>query len=432
MRWVAALLLVGLIGASGCDGGPQGTARIQSRIHAPDRPVAPSPLPRGWFVLQAALNRSPSPSPELTRVYARSTTSIPDASVATGVGEEPNIGVPAPRTNVDIHGTSGVLGRRDGWTVVTWEPAADLPVYIAARGLGRASVLRLARAARYRERDHSLRIPDDALPDGFGLRAAAPIGPEGPIPSREQVMLVDGTGAKRITLDAFRGSAAAGAVARFWALDGGAPLVFDRTRVRRVGTTTVLARGSVSPGRLDAILEQTRPLGTAEWDALRARVLELPLTAFLTSPRQPGAGPPVLLGGVVGEQRWGVSITFGPGPADRGIFVFTMHEVLEADRGVTGGGGGTSADLAAPIASVGGGSFSGGDMGELLAGIAPAATAELRIEPAGSPTSLATLGPVGPDPSHRWYAAYLPGTNAPVTLVALDASGHELARRAGG
>lgn len=390
--------------------------------------MAPKSLPDDWFVAQASVDRTPSHGGQWTRIYARTAASIPDASVATGVGEEPDIGVPEPRDRVDLGATRGVMGRRKGWYVVTWQPAPDIPVYVAARGMTRDQVLDLARAARFREADGSLRLAPNVLPAGFELQASAPIGPLGPTPRREVVALVDGTGAHRVTLDAFSGGAAVREVARFWALDGGAPLGGGRTRSRLLGDTVVLARGGADARGLEAILDGVGVVDDGEWRALRARVLDLPLTAFLTPSLQPGAGQPVMLGGVVDGQRWGVSITAGPGPVG-GSYASFSHMVLDPDGMLAGGANGGAIDLSAPMRSLGGGTFGGGrGAGAVGVGVVPARTETLRVEVPGQQPATATLGPVGPDPSHRWYAVYLPGVTTPTTIVALDASGTEIAR----
>jgi hypothetical protein len=82
------------------------------------------------------------------------------------------------------------------------------------------------------------------------------------------------------------------------------------------------------------------------------------------------------------------------------------------------------------IVTITGANFSGGGVdGSLVVGAAPAAAAGVRLQPGSAPPVDATLGPPGPDAAHRYFSSFLANAQGKVAAVALDAAGHELARK---
>jgi hypothetical protein len=67
-------------------------------------------------------------------------------------------------------------------------------------------------------------------------------------------------------------------------------------------------------------------------------------------------------------------------------------------------------------------------LGLVAAGVAPVTTTRIRFDPEGTTPVEGMLGPTGPDPGHRYVAAFVPRYAAMlIPAIALDDSGTDVA-----
>jgi hypothetical protein len=269
-------------------------------------------------------------------------------------------------------------------------------------------------------------VPKAGLPSGFTQVASAPIGPDYGPSTAEQTTIVKADGSSVISTRVMTAGRGAEALVRFWAAQralrgdaGSDQRTITRAAVHARGGTLVVASGPVSQATLAKIVGSAKPVDDAAWQAFRARVLELPAAAVLLS--RP-ARDAVVIDGRTAATRWALSID----PSG-----MTLATVIAAEGWSGGGGGGPpDPDLSAPIVTLGGFSTTGpGFSGMFVVGAAPVATSTVRLQ-AGSAAPLeAVVGPPGPDSRHRYIAAFVDDVAGRIVAVALDASGHELARK---
>jgi hypothetical protein len=315
----------------------------------------------------------------------------------------------------------GRLARNGDFVWVTWSgDSSDTVDVVAARGLDDDAVITAARAAHV-SGDRAAAIAASALPDGVTrLVNNAGINPDDTYPA-ENVILVDATGDRRITVDVFAATAVERAFTRFWvdqASRRGSGAAPAHAVMAANDGHAVVARGDVPASVLRVVVASFASVDDAGWQAFRARVAELPVAAFFPQDAQATGA---VLDGATGDTRWAVGW-------DRGSATPTAWNMILTPDGTQGGGGGGIADSGLPdVASSG--SIIAHD-GMLLAGIVPAAAASARLEPAGRPAVDAVVGPLTPDGAHRYVAVWIPGLDGTASIVVRDAAGAVIAQRA--
>ena len=384
---------------------------------------APTTVPPGWYVWGATAPAAGEQATGGFTFYARD--GAPGSGPVLAIGSMARDGFsglrdPSPRAVSGL--PSGRRARNGDVAWVTWlaPGGADVRV-VAARGLDDDAVVAAAKAARFPASGPPT-VGGDGVPDGLTkVVADAGIGPDTTYPA-EQIVLVDATGGRRVTLDVFTADRAERAFVQFWADQAGRRGSGSDARTRAVvvqrGSRTVVAQGAVDPAVLRALRRATTRTDDAGWEAFRSRVAELPVAAFFPQvDRATGA----VLDGASDGTRWAVGWDHGAAQPS------AWNMLLTAD-GTQGGGGTGLPDTGLPdVASSG--TILGHD-GMLFAGIVPAGAAVARFEPPGRAAVTATIGPLTPDGAHRYFAAWVPGLDGTSPLVVFDAAGAEIARRA--
>jgi hypothetical protein len=397
-------------------------ASTAAGVEAGSARYAPSTVPAGWYVWGATAPAAGEQATGGFTFYARDRA--PGSGPALAVGSMPRDGFSglrdaSPRAVRGL--ASGRRAHNGDVTWVTWLAPGGTDVrVVAARGLDDDAVVAAARAARFPTVGPPT-VGGTGVPDGLTrLVVDAGIGPDAAYPA-EQIVLVDGTGGHRITLDVFAADSAERAFVQFWADQeprrGNASGARTRAAVAQRDGHTVVARGAVDPAVLRALTRATSRTDDAGWEAFRARVADLPVAAFF--PQVDRANGAVLDGASAGT-RWAVGW-------DRGAAQPSAWNMLLTADGTQGGGGTGLPDTGLPDVASSGTILGHGGM--LFAGIVPATAAVARFEPVGHAPVTATVGPLTPDGAHRYFAAWVPGLDGTSPLVVFDAAGTEIARR---
>ena len=177
----------------------------------------PSAVPTGWYVSGATAPGAGEQATGGFTFYARDGAS--GSGPALAVGSMPRDGFsglrdPSPRAVSGL--ASGRLARNGEVTWVTWlAPGNDVRV-VAARRLDDDAVVAAAKAARF-PASGAPAVGSNGVPDGLTrVVADAGVGPDTTYPA-EQIVLVNATGAQRVTLDVFTADRAERAFVQFWA-----------------------------------------------------------------------------------------------------------------------------------------------------------------------------------------------------------------------
>jgi hypothetical protein len=387
---------------------------------------APEQLPDGWYVLQA---RPPDPAdtPAQTSTYYEGDGDRALAAISFGLSEygfenrlegkeRPVQGIP--------NGDHARIIRNDPWVWVFW-PAQDVEDtmnLVAARGLSDNEAIAAARAARIPARG-AVRIAARGLPSDLHRAAVAWVHPDTGPSGAEQITLVSSSGRARIEIKVSTAGRAVRAFHRFW-VDQFPRRDFRPPRravLREDGRQVVFVSGAARRSILQQLAGGTDRVDLDEWNAFRERVADVPVAALFPG----GSGDGVTLDGSVDGIRWGVRFETTQTALD------VSDVVINADGTSGGGSGGPLSDLPAGIVSIGTSTTSGGNgpEGTTAAGVAPAGTKIVRFEPPGKPPIEAVVAATGPDPTHVYFATFLPNLGGDLPVIALDANGNELARR---
>ncbi len=432
---VSTMLAVGGCGES--TPGAEGDRRTPTVTTAH---LAPTTIPAGWHVVQAAAHENPYPrgTPDAVLYPSAGWSGADDEPVlVVGTGDENA----APATDRDVGGfaaaagvdpdespfaTTGHLGHGRGWTYVTWY-LGDWFGFAAGRGLDEDVVLAAARATRaaraggFPVREAPSILPE-GTPEGFVPRARGWLTPT----PREELTLRRAAPFGELRIRVGRPDPEGAAFARAW-WHGGAP-AFSREgvteRARTVGDATVTVEGplagSVAGSVADAILDSVVPVSPAAWDALGRRVLDLPADVALA-----GCGPVShRFAGTDGARRWAIGLRLdSPFPDSCQVLVDATEGPLAA-----GGSSPLVGDPRAPVVRLGVGTMQGV---EFLAGGVPMATTRVVVERSDGPPVAAVLGAPAFDPPRRTFAVAIAASTLPsrtTSVVAYDAGGREIAR----
>lgn len=319
------------------------------------------------------------------------------------------------------------VGTDRAWTWAVWSGSGcECIAYVAGRELAEAEVVAAARSVRGEPGQLRPRIAPEGRPAGLEPLVAGPVHPQ----------LVEGLGDSQrtsyrtpvrdegIDLALTRSDPRLAWLLRFWIdagrlavpIDGEAPVAAVRYGEGIVSTATA-DPGVADEEDLFRLLDAVRPAASGEWAGLQERARDEADIAQLCSGLSP---PAAVLEGLVGAVRWGVAFDEQGGTCDVLLLPGRQFDSL----GQSGGGDEEPGLSVLPLF------ISGGDFdGVLITGDAPAGTATVRVEDAGRPPLEALLADRGDRPGERWYAAFLATSGIrPLTAVALDAQGRELAR----
>ena len=370
--------------------------------------------------------------------------------LAVGSGFHDNVPVfPTAKTpgfrTLDLDGRKVAVGRDRAWTWVTW----DLPDctdecqgYTAGRNLSEAELLAAARGATADRSEPA--IADGALPTGVSLLFRLRLDLDGLISPGDQFVswrVGDGGAVLRVAKDARVATAF-----RFW-VDGGPTRIRGQAgsrgtvgRLGEGGGAHLQARAWSEGGRAlvvlssrrsgeddDRFVRGLRSAGAGEWDRLRSRVLDIDSDTMIGDCYTPGE-PFTAVGRHEGRFRWAVGFRAG-----RQNQVATCEVILTPDRrSHSSGGGPRPAPGALSVSTMGIGGATD-PVGLFIMGGAPAGTTAVRVHVADGRTVDAELAGVGPSPGERYYAVFVEGDiRRKPAVAALDRSGAELARVAGG
>jgi hypothetical protein len=384
---------------------------------------APARIPAGWYVWGATAPEAGAVATGGFTFYAR--RAQPSSGPALAVGSLKRADGVSTLAATTPHAVSGLprgrLARNGDFVWVTWlGDSTDTVHVVAARGLDDDAVITAARSARVAG-DRPPAIDASGLPDGVTrLVSDAGVNPDDTYPA-ENVILVDGTDDRRITVDVFAATGGERAFTKFWVDqasrrgNGGAP---EHAVMAVRDGHVVVARGDVPASVLRAVVAPFAPVDEAGWDAFRGRVAALPVAAFFPQHAQATGA---VLDGATGDTRWAVGW-------DRGNATPTAWNMILTPDGTQGGGGAGVADAGLPDVASSGSIIA--HAGMLLAGIVPAAAASAQLQPAGRPAVDAVLGPLTPDGGHRYVAAWIPGLDGTAPIVVRDTSGAVIAQRA--
>jgi hypothetical protein len=410
---------------------PASAATSGDAAGAPNGPFVVS-VPRGWYVRGATLP-APQTFEQSFPLYARPGHLDPahDALLSTGFQGDGDVdqllGKKTPVPDLGENGLAGQLVRNGDWAWVTWSAVGGVDPLVAAHGLTDNQVIAAARATTVDpEGRDGPTIAKSGLPSGFDELAREPIGPDYGPPTAEQITLVKADGTSVISMRVIQAGARARAMVQFWAAQralrgdpGSDQRRINRAAVRARGDTVIVASGPTSQSTLTKIVGSAKSVDDAAWQAFRRRVLELPVSALVVSTPVRDA---VVLDGRTATTRWAISI-------DPSGMTFAMVVTADGSSGL-GGGGASAPDLTRPIVTLSGYSTAGpGFSGMFVVGAAPVATSTVRLQAGSAAPFEAVLGPPGPDSRHRYFSAFVDDVAGKVAAVALDAAGHEIARK---
>ena len=447
IRSVAVLLamvfvaqLVTVVARQGEDAAPPGAALAPGA-----EPVVSDELLSEGRVLRATVTRDAF-TPPAHALYSEPGRDDPLTgrmlAVGSAFGDGPAI-VPTSETPgfrlVELGNRSVAVGHDRSWAWVTW----NLPNctdrcqgYVAGRNVSEVEVLDAARTATV---DRSAPTVT-SVPSGLTLLVTARLDLAGfDAPGAQSVSwLWEGAGVAFGVVPDARLTP----LLRFW-VDGGPVELRGEAgsagEVARVGYWgDVVARAWSEGGRsifvisnrltfddFDRLVAGLRTAAAGEWEALRSRVLDVSSETLVDQCRGVG-GSFTAVGREEGRYRWAVG--FGAEPRN-----LLCDVLLTPDRSSLGLGGFPRAApraISVTTKGIGGATY---PVGLLVAGVAPAGTARVRLDVADGRQVVAELAAVGPAPGERYYAAFVEGTvRARPTVVALNGAGAEIARLAGG
>lgn len=344
---------------------------------------------------------------------------------------------------VDMGTRSFAVGHDRAWTWVTWKLPNCTPTcqgYAAGRNLSEAEVVEAARATTPDR--NAPAVPGAALPPGL-----APL-----VSARFDLRDLSTPGAQSVAW-LWDGAAVGFSVVpdpklalllRFW-IDGGPVGVRNRPGAhgelaKIAGGADVVARAWSEGGRslvvvsdrmlyddFERFVAGLRVARAGEWEAVRARVLDVSSDGLLDSCR--AGGPFAPAGRPEGRYRWAVG--FGTGPQNQ--FASCAVLLTPDTSSLSAGGFPRPAPRGLSVSTTGVTGAQDLPGGLFVLGAAPAGTARVRLEVADGRQLDAELAAVGPAPGERYYAAFVEGSvRLRPTVVALNGSGAELARAAGG
>jgi hypothetical protein len=421
MRRTAAAFMIAGIALS--------LARTSAAVVAGATFGVPDAIPEGWYVLGA---RGPVAQISPGRpYYARETSDGPALSAGTMSCDSGCDGLSGTQREVTgLEGEGGRLVRNGKWVWVIWASRDnyDLGYFVAARGLPDRAVVKAARATRVKDGTVAA-IGRRGLPSGFRKVGTFDVAQWGIPFGAERVTLIRGDG--RSPIDSYTytyDSKAARAAQRFWSAQ--APLMSrppptsdglaetgQRTMLIESGDRAVVLIGAQDASVLRSLGRSFHDVDSAQWEAFRARVGELPVNALL--PGYQTLNAPVVFDGFNEGARWAAVLS------DDGTRTNVFVSVADPDTGLQK----SSASLAADLASHGlCGTATRTRLGLVAAGVAPVATTHVRFDPEGTSPVEGMLGPTGPDPGQRYVAAFVPSYAAMlIPAIALDDSGTEIA-----
>ena len=338
----------------------------------------------------------------------------------------------------ELGGRSVAVGHDRAWTWVTWtlpNCTAVCQGYAAGRNLSEQEVLEAARGA----------TADRSAP----AAATVPAGMQVLVTARLDLRDF-GAPTSQLVSWLWKGDPVAFRVTpgvdvatlmRFW-VDGGTEEVRDRSaavgEIARVGFGgDLVGRAWAESGRsflvlttrllvddVDRFVAGLRGARAGEWEALRARVLDVS-NGIVTRGCDAAGGSFTAVGREEGRYRWGVA--FGAG---RGV---ACNVILTPDRVSLGLGGFTRPPpraVSVTTTAIGGATD---PVGLFVLGVAPAGTDRVRLDVADGRRVEAEMSATGPAPGERYYAGFVEGTvRVRPTVVALSGAGAEVARAPGG
>lgn len=430
---------------TGGDGGGNGVPAIAAGAA---RVVSDQLLSEGRIVRATVTPESARPPAHAVYGDAGRADPLGGPMLAVGSGFHDNVPVfPTAKTpgfrTVELGDRRVAVGRDRAWTWVTW----DLPDctdecqgYTAGRNLGEAQVLEAARGA-----SADLRAPSIAaasLPPGLSHLVTGEIHLDGFVSAGGQFVswtTEAGGAVLRVLPDARMAS-----LVRFW-VDGGPVRI--RGQAGSAGSVAAVGLGGDTQGRawseggrtllvitaklsgeeVDRFVGGLRAAADGEWDRLRARVLDVSSETVLASCYDPGEAY-TALGRREARFRWAVGMKVGR--LDQFSFCDVILTPDHRSLGSAGGPRPAPGRMSVTTSGIGGATD---PIGLFMVGVAPPGTARVRVEPVGGGTLDAELAGVGPRPGERYYAVFVEGDiRRRPAVVALDASGAELARLAGG
>ena len=448
IRSVAALLAmvlvaqaVALVARRG-----DGPAPAPVTLAPPTDRVVSDPLLSEGRVLRATVTRE-SFSPPAQALYGEAGRADPLTgrmlAVGSAFGDAGPI-VPTSETPgfrlVELGNRGAAVGHDRAWTWVTWalpNCTAVCQGYAAGRNLSEAEVVDAARSATVDRTAPTV----TAGPAGLTNLVTARLDLKGfDAPGAQSVSwLSDGAGVGFVVLADDR----LAPLLRFW-VDGGGVSIGDAAgsagELARVGYGgDVVARAWSEAGRsflvvsdrlphdeLGRFVAGVRPARAGEWEALRARVLDVPSEVLVD--QCAAGGPYAAVGRQEGRFRWAVG--FGAGLQNQASACAVL---LTPDRSsVSLGGLPRPAPRGVSVSTTGVGGATD-PVGVFVAGVAPAGTARVRLDVADGRQIEAELAGAASPAGERHYAAFVEGTvRVRPAVVALNGAGAEMARAGGG
>ncbi|MGI8984598.1 MAG: hypothetical protein ACR2HM_08730 [Acidimicrobiales bacterium] len=404
-------------------------------------------------VLRATVTRD-SFRPPAHALYGETARDDPLDGRLLAVGSALSDGAPVVPTSetpgfrlVELGSRSVAVGADRAWTWATWKlpdctglPAAGAGVcqgYAAGRNLREGEVIDAARAATVGGDNPAA----GAVPAGLTLLATA----------RLDLRVFDAPGSQLVSW-IWKGDPLAlrftpgvelALLMRFW-VDGGpvevrgrrgavgeiAGVGFGGDLVARAwdegGRSLVVLTSRLLFEEVDRFVAGLRPAGPGNWDALRARVLDVASGTLVRDCSSTGE-PFTVLGRTEERFRWAVGLRTGR----PNQFAFCGVVLTPERTSLASAGGPRPAPCALSVATMGAVEATDAT-GLFVVGVAPQGTALVRLDVAGGHKVDAELAGNGPAPGERYYAGFVEGSvRTRPTVVALDGAGAEIARAAG-
>jgi hypothetical protein len=203
----------------------------------------------------------------------------------------------------------GTLVRHGRYVWVAWtEPDAgqDVATVVVGRDVSNQDTIAAARATDTDGR----RIGRAGLPDGIRDRGFPGLGPRAIPYGVEKITLLAAERGKSVELHVSEPDAVARAAQAFFAgqhpyVSGSTPI--PRLVTARVGPRLIVVSGDMTARDMEAMARSVRPVSAEGWDAFRARISEVPVTALL--PGLVGVDAYIEISGSTTTIRWAAAFT---------------------------------------------------------------------------------------------------------------------------